>query len=270
MLLASVYTPLYSLRLISTLLLLHSTSLIASSLPYHHPLPIIPRNTRLANPHWLIHLPPQYCTATPRCTPLSNLHGLVSTEPHIPISVQGRRGTPFNELDQPAHSSSQRPRPIRALLQSAHFSNQRARPRRHSSWQRRMQLSFQLGTWCGFTHTTRRQASVHESTSDTPHTVTHVFGVGSLENGPIRFKSLRDAHTRSHTNESPPTDASSATATPPRLPPFRLDEALFRESALPSPSRFRTRFRMKTTGTAAAATAHQSCTIDPDEIERFT
>eukprot|EP00850_Spirogloea_muscicola_P021044 SM000234S07904 [mRNA] locus=s234:136169:138182:- [translate_table: standard] len=67
-----------------------------------------------------------------------------------------------------------------------------------------MQMSFQLGTWCQEAQTERRHASVHASSSDTPHTVTHVPGVGSLEKAPTRPSMRRDVHTRSHTNGSPP------------------------------------------------------------------
>eukprot|EP00850_Spirogloea_muscicola_P018440 SM000168S02639 [mRNA] locus=s168:202879:204658:- [translate_table: standard] len=66
-----------------------------------------------------------------------------------------------------------------------------------------MQMSFQLGTWCQEAQTERRHASVHASSSDTPHTVTHVPGVGSLEKAPTRPSMRRDVHTRSHTNGSP-------------------------------------------------------------------
>ena len=42
---------------------------------------------------------------------------------------------------------------------------------------------------------------VHQSilSPETPHTVTHVLGVGSLERPPMRRRSLSDVHTRSHT-----------------------------------------------------------------------
>lgn len=39
--------------------------------------------------------------------------------------------------------------------------------------------SFQDGTECGMLHTLRWHASVHASVPEEPHTVTHVFGVGS-------------------------------------------------------------------------------------------
>lgn len=70
---------------------------------------------------------------------------------------------------------------------------------RHSSEQRRMQRSFQLGTWCGLTHTVRRHASVHASSTDVPHTVTQVSGVGSLENAPTLLSMRGDVQTRSQT-----------------------------------------------------------------------
>ena len=40
--------------------------------------------------------------------------------------------------------------------------------------------SFHAGTECGVEHTLRWHASVHASMPDEPHTVAHVFGVGSF------------------------------------------------------------------------------------------
>lgn len=63
-------------------------------------------------------------------------------------------------------------------------------------------MSFQLGTWCWFTQTVLAQASAHASNSDTPQTVTQVFGVGSLEKPPTLFSIRFEVQTRSQTNVS--------------------------------------------------------------------
>ena len=73
---------------------------------------------------------------------------------------------------------------------------------KHCVWQRRKQISFQFGTWCALAQTERAQASPHASTSLTPHTVTHVSGVGSLEKAPTLLSILLEVQTRSHTNWS--------------------------------------------------------------------
>ena len=43
------------------------------------------------------------------------------------------------------------------------------------------------------------RAHYREIVPPTPHTVTHVFGVGSLDSPPMRRSSLSDVHTLSHT-----------------------------------------------------------------------
>lgn len=73
---------------------------------------------------------------------------------------------------------------------------------RHSLWHLLRQISFQLGTWCWLTQTVLAQASVQASISETPHTVTQVSGVGSLESALTFFSILLDVHTLSHTKLS--------------------------------------------------------------------
>lgn len=75
---------------------------------------------------------------------------------------------------------------------------------RHSLWHLRRQMSFQLGTWCWLTHTVRAQASAQASSSETPHTVMQVSGMGSLAKAPTFFNILLDVQTLSHTKISSP------------------------------------------------------------------
>lgn len=125
-----------------------------------------------------------------------------------------------------------------------------ALPRMHSVVQRLRQDSFQAGTWCRFRHTVRRQASVHASPADTPHTVTQELGVGSFDKPPIRRSSLSEVHTRSHTKDGsvPSSEVAAAAAL-----------ARFCSSFFDFPPPVSTLFITRA-GTATPA-AHHACTI---------
>ena len=82
-------------------------------------------------------------------------------------------------------------------IQCRDLSHLWPRPLWHSVLHRLIHASFQAGTWCILVHTACWQASVHASNADTPHTVTHVWGVISLARPPILRISLFEVHTRS-------------------------------------------------------------------------
>jgi DNA segregation ATPase FtsK/SpoIIIE-like protein len=78
-----------------------------------------------------------------------------------------------------------------------------------------MHASFHAGTWCMLVHTACWHASVHESSADTPQTVTHVLGVMSFARPPILRISLLVVHTRSHIKSgSVPENSSDASPRP--------------------------------------------------------
>eukprot|EP00951_Prasinocladus_malaysianus_P031680 scaffold305093_cov44-Prasinocladus_malaysianus.AAC.1 len=87
--------------------------------------------------------------------------------------------------------------------------SQDALPFMHSVVHRFRHWSFQSGTWWTCAHTFLWQASMHASSADVPQTVTQLLGVGSLDRLPMRFISLADVQTRSHTKLDPGKPLSS-------------------------------------------------------------
>ena len=83
--------------------------------------------------------------------------------------------TPMREGSSRNPRAAFAPPPSHPLASSHHH----VRPLRHSDVHRFAHWSFQDGTECGMLHTLRWHASVHASVPEEPHTVTHVFGVGS-------------------------------------------------------------------------------------------
>lgn len=83
------------------------------------------------------------------------------------------------------------------------------RPLRHSEVHLFAHWSFQDGTEWGMLHTLRWHASVHASVPEEPHTVTHVFGVGSCRRRRVvlRVPDRNGSRSASMSRASRPKDA---------------------------------------------------------------
>ena len=114
---------------------------------------------------------------------------------------------------------------------------------RHSLEHLLIQTSFQFGTWWGMTQTVIRHASVQQASSDSPHTVTQVLGVGSFENAPTFADIFLLVHTREQTNCSKSLSRPGSVA------------------ATATGSWFVKKLRSSAMGTTAPAKPHQGFTI---------